>query len=1506
MEDNKKITVFNKGMNKDVHPQNISSGFYDEARNVVHSHPGGDTFLLNNELGFLKSSDFESKKQGFLVISAFPHGDLRIVFSIKAVFLPNEIKTLESEIGYIKNDIYTEVINDHDLTKNPTQSEFFNFNIKFPIRAKFRNDYANNIIAYWTDDNETPKSINLSTNYTLPENQFVNLSQETYLFGIFNSPICTYIRTFEGGNTKPGLYHFVARYLNDTLDPTEFGFVSQGVPVVDDFREVSRLLYDGSDFQSEATSKAIELEISNLDLDYKYVEVAVITYSGTASTPIAYLIERVRINNKNSVKVIFDGRVEEQISLLEVITTKSRFDTAKFIESKDSRLILANLSLKNKVNLQPIANSIRVKYVITEIEWTEDYCCVDGSGYYDTKLSTGINIPLVNYDDPIGSGFNDYKNEKLTFDMKGYSRDEVLSIGIVGLLKTGGYTEVFHVPAYVPFAFFPDPGEYDNNSNIYSGTGNSEGYLNGFVSEDKYDDPLNEFYYDHFNNNLHGTGIRHHLTPTHHQEPHYRVDSLSGKTYIRIMGIRIEGLNTALAKYPDVNNAISGIAIVREPRDTYSNRRIYSMGCMNRMIHWDGIKNNREEDEPAIRETMTINPFFGDTVIENSGSNDKDNSSSGNHVRFFNGLPNSLHKQAIKVGAFYSPETILLNGFEVPRSCRIVPIFRVEARLNECVPGNLSLVVTTPQYDGTPPDSYGTKDIAFDQELNPITDPGYPFIVDLDSPYVGQFLFGHYDISSSTGRLPRAPMFWLFGDFKSNPVAITDSVDSIYGSNYNQTNKLHSGVPVHNTYRTSWNNTVRSNNDIFNLKTLLLEKYKFNSYGTEGSYIIESSQVIPVSFENLNAVISELANPLIIYNGASEGFSYYPNVAKYTKLANKIYNPNFFSIRVNLNVDADSGLDNGNDFRVFTFNANNDAIHYRDIYVLKNVVTNQYKTLDGNKYVFVDVLLKNDTVRNNNQLNVPISRNIFNGDVFISKFFFRTSLAVDYGFLDPNKYWEDQHPSWVEDKLVEVFGPVPPGIQDRVGADLKAGNYYFVESEINCNYRHFPIERDEQGNISKTGVPYFPKQNKVEVLKPDAELGHSNGYNIQYSKDNAIKYFYLRPFNYRDVIYYPNTVIASQRSFEGELSDQFRIFLPTTKQDVPKTKGPITDLYVHNNSLYAHAERTLFKMFFNETSAISSNSGEEILLGDSGVFTREADEVFTIDGGYAGTLHDLANVASPFGRIFVDYHSKKIFMLTDSISEISQNGLWKFFQNAMKITNESENNANNPRGIGLIAFFDPANKRYVLSIKDFERSYTISYSFLSNSWVSFHDYIPSVVFTHDNDVISIDNNQYPSVSLFKHNKGKHGTYYDGLPASSEVVAIIRPDSDGLSELVFDNMVFEVDFENNGVVLTNEFFNRFSFWNKIQYSGIHQTVMTSNNRFDINVIYKSKAYRVRGLLSSTIDDSKDIFDPTNIDLSMQNKSRLKGKYVMVKLEYDNEFDYHFALNFIITIFRLNRL
>ena len=1444
----KHISTFSGGMNKDVHPSAVKAGEYLDATNAVFSNINfnagnfgntGDLFSLSNETGFdIVGNTFPNNN---IVLGMCPLNGAVIIFSVEVN--TTNLSITGSEIGVLEK-----------LAENSTTYTYrtiysdntnaFNFNLNYPIRSQSRVNYDNRRIIYFTDNFNPPRWFDLDRDYTLTP--FANLETESALFSSFKVPIIDYVGQAIGGAIRVGVYQFAIRYLNQTLDPQAFSILTQPIPVVNEARTVGRNSYDGAPYDAALINKKIKLVISNLDQAYNFVEVAVVYYSGPASEPRVNVFTRLNVSDA-ALEIDFTGQLgSEDISIDELIAPPVSYSTVKFMTQKDGRLFLSNLSNNDTVNIQAIASKLTVDYEVKEILLavgqpstlragdpiqdipTIDYVNYGGRTYF-------YNIPP--------SYFEDYKEEDLTFRLKGWRRDEVYSLGVVGIYKDGSYTFVGHIPG--PSAASPTVDDLGPTgpSGLYT-----TGKLGGWLSNIEY--ASGSTIVDQSGNSLQATPIRHHRMPSLFQQPHYSYNSGNNSTYIRILSLKLKNLQNALDADPVSRDRLQGLVLVYQPRDTVQNKGILGQGFINPMML--SLAAEETYGGASTWDNMLIpNPLTGWNYFAFSGFPNTDrgfpfgkfdspfgNSSDNSNSRY--GLtPSPTQQDALKVGQFICPE-FFFTDFELTGNA-IKPVLEVSAK-----EGNL-----------------GTE---------------FPVRADLGD------------------RLPWADSVSTFfddTDIKNLGGASTRQLLSYYGADHNSA--------------------------YVDPPNVILSQISIPGNG----------QLAPYGGNQFLPLITINSNNYRVYNFQQQSYICLVT-SNNIKIANNIRSTNLGS----------RTFDSGASYHIKIGGEQRNNFLYN--YINNN--PGQYGTIEGATFISSTVFL--------NEVNIDLAVDtvtdpIFNGDTFISLWGYKNGVDLP-AFRRGSGPGERIHVS--ENKFVEAVGnfagwwidsitdPVliqnPNGFanQDQGAHRTRGVIGLFVESDHNINYRH---ALGEELGPPPASRPYWPKNDPHRVAQWFPLFGDSKSYNIQYSFNNSLNVFTTAPFGFEEIDKFPTRTIYSEQILEGEFSDSMRIFLANSYQDLPKNKGEITGQFIHKNTLFLHTERSLFQAFVNQTQYTQTNE-TNVIVGSGQIFSLPPQEVYPMKGGYAGCLHDMSGVNTPFGYFFVDFLQKKAFLFGDGLQEISSQGMGKWFFDNIQIPYNGVfqdptdpdynpnfiNNINNPNGTGILSWYDPVHKRVLMTVRrdrnlvqEIEEvntfvpttNYsTLSLSLLTNKWASFHTYSPAVVTTVDDLVISTQNN-YLANRLYRHNSVTGNWLMYDVASKFDVTLGVNPAP--LVSKVFDNFAVYSDSFN-----TSRDPQLYNFFDTLEVSNDHQNTFETllnvrdnksivADEFAFNVKRVSDHFRLKiphSLSVSEILDPRDALG--NYDVLQDNSPRMRHRYLRVKFSHENSKGFYFVVHAILTIFR----
>lgn len=296
-----------------------------------------------------------------------------------------------------------------------------NFNVNFPIhKAVHRivdlNDDANKCGTeiYWADGLNPRRFINLDD---LPYAETI-VGCERVKSNVVDCdllevqptlkvPCVTPTVVTDGGSLIAGTYQFAIQYTNGKGEGyTSFYSVTNPVGV---FRDRY-----GLDFNFE-TDKSIKLFISNLDLKFKYFNLAVIkTINGVSDPELVGTYEIL----KDNTEIVYSGNNKTQINLTmdDIFQKFPYYRIASEVNAAGDTIMWANLKSDKRINYQSIANNIHLQWVTTQLPYNE------AQGY-----KNGINTSLY----------------------RGYMRDEVYAFEIVFLLKNGQQTDGFHIPGRI-------------------------------------------------------------------------------------------------------------------------------------------------------------------------------------------------------------------------------------------------------------------------------------------------------------------------------------------------------------------------------------------------------------------------------------------------------------------------------------------------------------------------------------------------------------------------------------------------------------------------------------------------------------------------------------------------------------------------------------------------------------------------------------------------------------------------------------------------------------------------------------------------------------------------------------------------------------------------------------------------------------------------------------------------------------------------------------------------
>lgn len=503
--------------------------------------------------------------------------------------------------------------------------------------------------------------------------------------------------------------------------------------------------------------------------------------------------------------------------------------------------------------------------------------------------------------------------------------------------------------------------------------------------------------------------------------------------------------------------------------------------------------------------------------------------------------------------------------------------------------------------------------------------------------------------------------------------------------------------------------------------------------------------------------------------------------------------------------------------------------------------------------------------------------------------------------------------------------------------------------------------------------------------------------NLDYMRFNKQKIYTHLPIEYdccsdnKEV--FPLRVHWSQTSFQEEKIDNYRAFLPNNYRDMEGEHGEITGIYKLGSSLFIQTREAVWHLPQNNQERVT---GEIISFIGTGEFFNILPRKILDDSlGSGGTQHNWATVKTPQGVVYLSGIEHKVYLHGDKLKDISATKRRSWFQENMKsflveqmynllgIEYPYDNNPANPNGVGYISAYDKRFNRVIITKRDYrllpehegslklvatrpviilddrivyavndgkfynkdghlsllnqsffeEKSFTISFSFHTNQWVSLHSYIP-------NYYVYTQNNLYSSwvgdENIYRHNKiGLYQTFKgQRYPFIIEYVAKVNPLMQGIIEDISLYTVARVWVEALNRFREEKLitFNKIELSNSYQCSGtleleVKQTksnpsewykqqtknygnkipITRSEGKWSINQLRDYVVTNNIALFSEEWADIKDDFPidrVINLPAISYSKSwtelqGFKDKYIVIRLIFDTFDNINLIMNYSVT-------
>lgn len=123
-------------------------------------------------------------------------------------------------------------------------------------------------------------------------------------------------------------------------------------------------------------------------------------------------------------------------------------------------------------------------------------------------------------------------------------------------------------------------------------------------------------------------------------------------------------------------------------------------------------------------------------------------------------------------------------------------------------------------------------------------------------------------------------------------------------------------------------------------------------------------------------------------------------------------------------------------------------------------------------------------------------------------------------------------------------------------------------------------------------------------------------YTASYTPRNQVNVLPAYDPNAIDTTKFPTRIAYSQTKPNGSSTDEYRDFKPLDFRDLDMVSGEIIHHEISNGELLTWQQRSFQRQYFNDTGALVSADGSEVILGDGGALSRRGIQLSSL-----GTTH---------------------------------------------------------------------------------------------------------------------------------------------------------------------------------------------------------------------------------------------------------------------------------------------
>ncbi len=435
--------------------------------------------------------------------------------------------------------------------------------------------------------------------------------------------------------------------------------------------------------------------------------------------------------------------------------------------------------------------------------------------------------------------------------------------------------------------------------------------------------------------------------------------------------------------------------------------------------------------------------------------------------------------------------------------------------------------------------------------------------------------------------------------------------------------------------------------------------------------------------------------------------------------------------------------------------------------------------------------------------------------------------------------------------------------------------FRFVHRFIGETSSNVSMRQEEIGNIYSN---WYPKSSPkwLQDLKRNFDPNQSI-YLKEFNKPQIFtKVIPYNPYDDSIVTKHTGRIVASLEQQKEFASTSWRTFRQFDYFNIGQEYGRITDLQSIDGQLVIKTEHEVLVTRGLQTLG----EGTEIMLKTAKLFEENPLKVIDDDIGVVGGTHQIGVQKCPFGYVFVDQHSKSIYVYKGGLRKLN-NMISNFFFDNLR------NRGDNPyQNDGYVIGYDSQYNRLLLTANG-NQGFTISYALGKNvdNWVFYHDYKPQSYIRNRDNLYCVVNDE-----IYKMNDGPYGNYADGQPKPFSMdYTIVNNEQFTLNSVNWQSELLENGIYNEFDTITSILaYNQYQCSNKVRMyrnSWDDHTFRKLNDRFNSNEFTDELNTRGGKFLDSPLNHFELLPNVVGAK-EFYDKSPLVGKCLVVRLEYDN--------------------